>query len=769
MKRLDDLKFTFHQLKIGGGGFVTGFVFHPKAPDILYARTDVGGIYRYEFVKKQWKCLSYFADESTRFLHNPISVAIDEDNPQMLFAVSGNSPRYGKTNGKSVLLVSKDMGETFEIKDTPFISNGNFPARSTAERLVYHNKKLWFASQGDGLFVSENLGESWDKISFSQNNFTMIKFIGDIMILGTNGENPHSDNRQHTLFVSYDSGKTFEKLTIPQSLDDKRCTHNGFVPVGISTTKNEAYITFSHSFKESFGGWDNFACDNGGGFDGRVFRYSVKEEKIAFDKDITPSFAGFSDENQNRKAPCGFGGISVFENILVVCTFSCRPEGIFISYNNGENYRFVTDHDFKRYDIHDSYLKPEYNGNRIPLHWMSNLQINPFNPDFAVINTGTGIFSLDNLSKGIENVRISSLNEGHEETVHLNIYGVPSGRNKVISIVGDLGGFAYKTPESHCENSFADENKNRYITCVNGDFSQNNPDIFVATARGNWTEQTKGGVILTHDGGENFTHIGYPEGISQKLCEASREIAKPNTNSGWCAVSPDGETVLWTLAENRFRLPISCAVRYDVVGEKFTKVRVFDLLGNDISQSEREIKIFSDRKNSSVFYGFGEDGSVYTSANGGETFTETQIKNLPKRHFAGIDGFKGCEIRFLPDAEGECYMALHDCGLFKVDFKTKTALKITNDEDFVKTVGFGKGKNRPAIYISGRLFGEWGFWRSFDEGLSWQKLNDSRLTFGNITSIDGDMTDENRFFFATGGFGAFVAVFNAQCTMHDAQ
>ena len=95
----------------------------------------------------------------------------------------------------------------------------------------------------------------------------------------------------------------------------------------------------------------------------------------------------------------------------MVCTLSCRPEGIFISYNNGENYRFITDHDFKRYDIHDSYLKPEYNGNRIPLHWMSNLQISPFNPDFAVFNTGTGIFSLDNLSKGIELPSLKRMSE----------------------------------------------------------------------------------------------------------------------------------------------------------------------------------------------------------------------------------------------------------------------------------------------------------------------------------------------------------------------
>lgn len=124
------------------------------------------------------------------------------------------------------------------------------------------------------------------------------------------------------------------------------------------------------------------------------FAVLFSDGKIAGYDDITPDADGtLTAEFLNY----GFGGISSCKTMpgLLVCSTLCREkesdEIVYLrrlwqqlereSLRSGKGDLY----------FNTSYMKPEYNGNHCLLHWLSDIKINPFDPDEVWFNSGTGV------------------------------------------------------------------------------------------------------------------------------------------------------------------------------------------------------------------------------------------------------------------------------------------------------------------------------------------------------------------------------------------
>lgn len=763
---MEKIKYDYKNFKIGGGGFVTGFVFHKKASDILYARTDIGGTYRYDFENNKWISLIDSVTSVEPDQCYPLSIALDENNKDILYMACGD-------NKKGELCISHNRGESFETKSIPCPIHGNCMGRATGERLIKIGDDLFFASQTSGLLRSSNEGDSWDKLDVNgETNLTFVNVVQSAdnrtVFVGTSGGNNMSENggqtfRGHSLYVSYDNGESFVKVRQPDADHFAKSVLAGFVAqrstfgTDNKTKKRYFYVTFTQTGKDE--NPDRYTCDSASVVSGKIFRYELNKQGRIIEnsvQDITPVDVD----------GVGLSGVDFCNGMLVLSEIGeAHPNSIYISFDNGDSWKKILYNlSVGRVNFTVPYMKPEYNSGMLLVHWMSDIKINPFDPDMAVFNTGTGVFVSKNLtaSKNDGVVEWEPLCDGMEETVHINVYSPPKGKIRCIDIVGDLGGFAFSDVDEIPENSFANDKGDRYITCLNADYTDEKPEVVVATPRGNWTGKTIGGVIISYDQCKTWRHLGFPYGLSDKIDRLCDNIKKPNTDSGWVAVSADGKRIIWAIAQEHEFLTDS-VVYTDDEGETWAKS---EFIGSrNYEESPVPLFIIADRVNSSIIMAINKESIMFISTDKGKTFYECSPsmmfekpksrKKLKQRHI---------EVRAESGKEKTLWVSFGPAGLWRLEFdeitKSVNCVHITKTNEFTLGIGFGMpkdGSDVPAIYTSGVIDGKYGFWRSFDYGKTFELISDDNQHFGTVISISGDPREYGTFYIASGSRGLFCA------------
>ncbi|MFJ7962114.1 cellulose binding domain-containing protein [Streptomyces sp. NPDC096324] len=717
--------YTWKNARVDGGGFVPGIVFNRSEKNLAYARTDIGGAYRWVQATKSWTPLLDSVGWNEWGHTGVVSLASDSVAPDKVYAAVGTYTNdWDPTNG--AVLRSADRGASWQKTDLPFKLGGNMPGRGMGERLAVDpnkNSVLYLgAPSGKGLWRSTDSGVNWSQVTAFPNPGNYVQDSTDTSgyasdnqgvvwvtfdeSTGTRGSATQTvyvgvADKDNAVYRSTDAGATWSRLA---GQPTGRLAHKGV----LDAANGYLYIAYS---------------DKGGPYDGgkgQLWRYATKTGTWT---DISPvaeadTYYGFSGLTVDRQHP---------GTVMATAYSSWWPDTqIFRSTDSGGTWTKAWDYTSypnrsNRYTMDVSSVPwLTFGANPSPpeqtpkLGWMTEaLEIDPFDSARMMYGTGATVYGTENLTNWDSGTQftVRPMVQGLEETAVNDLASPPSGA-PLLSALGDIGGFRHTDFTKVPSMMYTSPN---LTTTTSLDYAETNPNTVVRV--GNLDSGPHIG--FSTDNGANWFAGSDPSGV---------------TGGGTVAAASDGGRFVWS--------PAGAGVQYTTG---------FGTSWSASSGIPAGAVVESDRVDPKTFYGF-KSGKFYVSSDGGATFTASAAANLPA----------GDSVRFkaLPGTRGDVWLAGGASdgayGLWHSTDGGSTFAKLSG-VDQADTIGFGKaatGSSYQTLYTSAKIGGVRGIFRSTDKGASWTRLNDDAHQWGwTGAAITGDPRIYGRVYVATNGRG----------------
>ncbi|MCD9032796.1 cellulase [Luteimonas sp. Y-2-2-4F] len=703
-----DAPYAWRNVAVGGGGFVTGLVFHPDEPGLLYARTDIGGAYRWQPGEDRWTPLLDWMGAEDRGRFGVESLALDPSDPERVYLAVGTYLHARGSDG--AILRSRDRGATFERTPLPFKLGANAQGRGNGERLAVDpndGRVLLLGTRVHGLWRSDDAGASWREVpgfpaiarseaaqarAWNGSEAVGIAFVAFEPGSGTAGTPSRTlyagvSTRETALYRSEDGGAQWQ--AVPGQ------------PVGLRP---------NHMVRDARGRWLLSYGDEPGPNamdDGALWRYDPGDGSWT---DITPAP---QPAHPGQGEGFGWGAVAADArdaDVLVATTFNrFRPgDDVYRSTDGGRSWAAT----FPR-SAFDHAVAP-WTAEARP-HWMGDVEIDPHDPDRIWFVTGYGVWASRNaraFDRG-ETLRWTFEQGGFEETVPLALVSPPEGAH-LVSGLGDIDGFVHDDLDvaqprfsgvrfSNTESlAYAGQAPRRMVRTG---FFHDRPD---GAVRGAWSE----------DGGRSWTVFARepPEG----------------EGAGRIALSADGARTIWQLRNGGHWLSADHGARWQ---------RVRGLPAGAVVEA--------DRVEAAVWYAFDPaDGRLFVSGDGGVEFRAAGAG------IGEIGAWHRAEIRPHPQQAGEAWIAAAWRGLLHW---SPGRLRRLPGIDNVQSVGLGRPAREggvPVLFVFGEVGGRPGLYRSDDGGRRWRRIDHDAQRFGGvIRHVTGDPRLHGRVYFGTEGRG----------------
>lgn len=704
--------YTWSNVAIGGGGYTTGIIIHPKEPDLMYARSDVGGMFRWDAQEKKWKQLMNTLGYEKRNSYGIDGMAIDPNNPDILYVAAGKA--WNRTGD---VLKSTDRGETWQETNLKKKFYGNGQWRYTGELIAVdpvNSDIIYVGTRADGLYKSLDGAKTWQQVAGVP--------AGEVvppeeMPLMTQFDYPIG-----TRSVVFDptSGKNGISQIIYASVVGK----------GIYQTKDAGQTWVLMSESPTLAGRME-AADNGALYV-TTLGQGVKKYHNGIWTDITPPdsdlrYCGLSVDPNNS------------DNIIVsrwANTDNPIQLPIYRSKNGGASWELVSTTTADNCKFAPAWFPPWFF-----LASTSQVIFDPHHQGVVFAADWYSVWKTPDIWANPSNAtQWYAQSDGLENTCILTLATLPSGSN-LLSGGADYGG------HSHSDiNSFPEGELIRTMGNMNSiDFCEANPDYVAAT--GSRFHDSNGVFVISDDNGKTFTKIKTPDG-----CRNGR-VAYSATNTNHIVWVPQSGTPIVTTDRGN--------TWSETTGAPTDTVTDFWLTNQPLA---------ADKVNGNTFYLLrapdNENNEFYRSTDGGATWHLINNTQLGK-----ADPWFWPQVKTAPGMEGEVWVTQSEDGLYRSSDGGNTFNKVLHVQT-ARLVAFGKnppGKSHPAVFVQGKVNGiDDGVFRSDDMGQTWIQINDSSSMIGNIpNSMEGDRQIFGRVYIGTNGSGIYYGDAVTDAVMYD--
>lgn len=715
--------YVWRNVVVGAGGFIPGIVFSPIERGLAYARSDMGGAYRFDAAAGRWSPLMDSSPRSGDF--GIESIAADPVDPNIVHAAAGVH-----RDDPGVMLRSTDRGETWRRTDVPFRMGGNEDGRGLGERLAIDpndNRILYFGSRHDGLQRSTDGGASWRKVDgfpleglgtpSDRVTHGGLSFVVFDPRSGRRGQGSKTlfvgvaDPHEHALYRSDDAGRTWQAVA-------------GGPRAELSAAKAELddrgvlYVTCT------------LGIGPNGVTDGAVWRLDTNTGAWT---DISPPrpSGGFMGIALDRKRP----------GVLMVSTLNRWRPGDTIWRSTDDGRSWISLREAARHDVSAT---PYLNwGNDRPDFgwWIAALALDPFDGDRLVYATGATVYETRNLSVADREQPTdwTPWVEGIEQTAVITLVSPPKGP-QLLTGFGDISGFAHedlnRSPQRQFTTPvFANTNQIDYAGAA--------PDIVVRSG-------------TPHEGVASEGHDGSTLAWSDDAGLTWKPLGRPRPASGEAPVVADNP---------RMDLYRDAPITVSADGSTFVLATPQVVWSRDQGRTWKPtaglpplLRPVADRKDPMLFYALDfRTGAWFVSVDGAESFAAVPSRGLPANIADDRPTWRetAFPLKATPDHEGDLWFVSRS-GLYYSRDGGQRFDRIDGGLS-VEMMDFGKprvGSTYPALFAIGAQGPVRGVFRSDDKGRTWIRVNDDRHEYGRrFRAVAGDPRVFGRVYVATDGRG----------------